>query len=100
MNLTLPYLTLKIFEYDFETSEFEFEVPKSSIPKSSAQLRVTSSSNILLQLQRPIELNFLQVGYFLHVKIHQMRVFDNLPIVSGVFDPESCILSSCDIIVQ
>ena len=69
-------------KFDFETSDLEFEIPKSSIWKHTTSCDEGVFHFIhISQLQRPIELKFSLVFYFMHtyVEIHQVRrlVFDN-----------------------
>ena len=55
-------------EFDFKTSELDFEAPKSSIWKHTTSCgKGVFSFIIILQLRRPIELKFLQVCYFMHI---------------------------------
>ena len=55
-------------EFDFETSDLEFEVSKSSIWKHQTSCdKGVSSFIIISQLRRPIELKFSQVCYFMHM---------------------------------
>ena len=74
---------------DFETSELDFEVPKSSIWKHTTSCdKGVFSSIIISQFQRPIELNFSQVCYFVHMlKYTKWDAFFilQLPKVSCVF---------------
>ena len=80
-------------EFDFETSELEFEIPKSSVYKHTTSCdKGVFVSIIISQLQRPIEFtNFHSFFLFCaYVKIHQVRrlVFDNNQYVQCVFNPE------------
>ena len=55
-------------EFDFETSDLEFEVSKSSIWKHTTSSDKGFYSYIIIsQLQRPIEFKFSQVCYFMHM---------------------------------
>ena len=55
-------------EFDFETSDLEFEVSKSSIWKNTTWCdKGVFSFIIISQLRRPIELKFSQVCYFMHM---------------------------------
>ena len=55
-------------EFDFETSDLEFEVSKSSIWKHTTSCdKGVFSFIIISQLRRPIELKFSQVCYFMHM---------------------------------
>ena len=61
-------LATKIFEFDFETSELDFEVPKSSIRKHATLCdKDVLSSIIISQLQRPNDFKFSQVCYFMQM---------------------------------
>ena len=77
-------------EFDIETSDLEFEVSKSSEWKQTTLFdKGVFSFIIISQLRRPIELKFSRVCYFMHyVEKHQLwrLVFDQLPIVSSVFN--------------
>ena len=55
-------------EFDFETSDLEFEVSKSSIWKHTTSCdKGVFSFIIISQLRQPIELKFSQVCYFMHM---------------------------------
>ena len=63
-------LVVKVFfhEFDFETSTLEFEVSKSSIWKHTTLCdKGVFSFIIISRLRWPIELNFSQVFYFVHM---------------------------------
>ena len=69
-------------EFDFETSDIEFEVSKPSIWKHTTPCDKGSliSFIIISQFRRPNELKFSQVFYSMHMlRIHQVErlVFDN-----------------------
>ena len=70
-----------LHEFDFETSDLEFEVSKSSIWKHTTSCdKGVFSFIIISQLRRPIELKFSQgLLFYAYVEIHQVRrlVFDN-----------------------
>ena len=56
-------------EFDFETSELDFEISKSSIWKhtTSCDKGVFFTAIIISQLQRPIEFKLSQACYFVHI---------------------------------
>ena len=55
-------------EFDFETSELDFEVSKSSSWKHTTSCeKGVFFFIIILQLWQPIQLKFLQVRYFIHM---------------------------------
>ena len=56
------------YKFDFETSDLEFEVSKSSIWTHTTSCdKGVYSFIIISQLWRPIELKFSQVCYFMHM---------------------------------
>ena len=88
-------------EFDFETSDLEFEVSKSSIWKHTTScehgatrvfflslISINITSTTEYYLRRPIELKFSQMCYFMHMLRYSNceLVFDKLlPIVSSGF---------------
>ena len=73
-------------EFDFETSNLEFEVSKSSIWKHTTSCdKGVFSFIIVSQLRRPIELNISQVGYFMYIMLRYTKCEDwSLTITNSV----------------
>ena len=81
-----------VFEKEVNFPEFDFKTSDLSRnqPSKFTQLRVTRetvfSFVIISQLRRPIELNFSQVCYFVHMLRYSEKTgLWQLPIVSSVF---------------
>ena len=76
-------------EFDFETSELDFEASKSSIWKHTTLCDKGVFSYIILQLRRPVELKFSQVCYFMHIcwdTASEKTGLWEIPIVSTAFN--------------
>ena len=72
-------------EFDFETSDLDFEVPKSSILKHTTPCDKDVFSFIIIsQLQPPIELKLSQVCYCMHMLRHIKWEFWFLTITNTV----------------